>query len=84
MLLHTSLVFYIVNFEQIKHIDLVFLEAFSKSCKRSMMEIFAKIINTWKPLTISAKCSILDVWQVFEYASSFYYWLWTTIYYLAR
>ena len=80
MLLHTSLVFYIVNFEQIEHIDLVFLEAFSKSCKRSMMEIFVKTINTWKPLTIFAKCSILDVWQVFEYASSFYYWLWTTIY----
>ena len=46
MLLHTSLVFYIVNFEQIEHIDLVFLEAFSKSCKRSMMEIFVKTINT--------------------------------------
>ena len=33
------------------------------------MERFAKIVNGWKPLTIFAKLSILDVLQGFEYAS---------------
>ena len=31
------------------------------------MENFAKIVNGWKPLTIFAKHSILDVWQDSEY-----------------
>ena len=27
------------------------------------------MINSWKPLTVFAKRSILDVWQGFEYVS---------------
>ena len=30
------------------------------------MELFTKIINGWKPLTIFSKGSILEVWQGFE------------------
>ena len=33
------------------------------------MEIFAKIVNGFQPLTIFAKSSILDVLQGSEYAS---------------
>ena len=32
------------------------------------MEIFVKIINSWKRVTIFAKSYILDVWQGSEYA----------------
>ena len=31
------------------------------------MELFAKIVKSWKLLTIFAKSFILDVWQGFEY-----------------
>ena len=34
----------------------------------SKMEYFAKIVNCHKPLTIFTKCSILDIWEGFEYA----------------
>ena len=34
------------------------------------MELFAKIVNDSKSLTISAKSSILDVWQGSGYASN--------------
>ena len=34
------------------------------------MELFGKIVTGWKPLTISAKRSILDIWQGSEYASA--------------
>ena len=33
------------------------------------MERIAEIVNYWKPLTIFAKHSMLDVWQGCEYAS---------------
>ena len=33
-------------------------------------ELCAKIVKIWKPLTISAKRLILDVWQGFEYADN--------------
>ena len=39
------------------------LEVYSEPCQMSKMELFAKIVNDWKPLTISAKSSFLDVWQ---------------------
>ena len=35
----------------------------------SKMELSAKVINTWKPLTISVKNSIFDVWMGPEYAA---------------
>ena len=34
------------------------------------MELFAKIVNVWKPLIIFAKISILDIRLGFEYASN--------------
>ena len=33
------------------------------------MELFAKTVNSFKPLTISAKSSILNNWQDSQYAS---------------
>ena len=33
------------------------------------MEIFVKIVNIWKPLTIFAKISILNLWMGSEWAS---------------
>ena len=41
----------------------------SKPCQTAEMELFAKIVKNEKPFTISAKTSILDVWQGSEYAS---------------
>ena len=35
----------------------------------SKMKCFTEVANTWKPLTIFAKCSMLDVWQSSEYTS---------------
>ena len=36
-------------------------EAYSEPSGTSKMEFFAKIVNGWKPLTIFAKSSILDI-----------------------
>ena len=44
-------------------------EACEELCKVSKMESFAKIVNGFKPLTIFAKLSILDVWLGSEYTS---------------
>ena len=44
-------------------------EAYSESCQTSKMERFAKIVNSFKPLTIFAKCPILGDWQSSECAS---------------
>ena len=38
------------------------------------MELFAKIVNGLRPLTIFAKSSMLDVRRGYEYASEGYYW----------
>ena len=38
------------------------------------MELFAKIVNGWKLLIISAKSSNLDGLQGFEYISVFFQW----------
>ena len=43
--------------------------AFSKPYQKSKKELFAKIVNSWKLLTIFPKGSILDVWQGSEYDS---------------
>ena len=71
---------FIVNFEYVQHNNLKFsmftlnmylppVEALSKPSQITKMELSAKIVNSWKPLTISAKTSILHVWQGSEYAS---------------
>ena len=44
-------------------------EANSKSCQTFMMELFVKIVKMEKSFTIFVKTSILDAWQVPEYAS---------------
>ena len=36
-------------------------EAYSKTSQTSKIELFKKIVNGWKPLTIFAKSFILDV-----------------------
>ena len=36
-------------------------EAYLEPCQKSKMERFMKIFNVFQPLTIFAKCSILDV-----------------------
>ena len=45
-------------------------EAYSEPCQTSKMELFVKMINGWKPLTIFAKSSISDYCQCSEYAST--------------
>ena len=44
-------------------------DVYSQPCQTSKMENFVKIVNGYKPLTIFAKPSILDVSQVSEYTS---------------
>ena len=46
-----------------------YAELYSQPSQIFKMELFAKIVNTWKPLTIFAKNSILDIWQGSEYVS---------------
>ena len=45
------------------------LHAYSEASRTSKMELIAKIVNGWKPLTVFAKRFILDVWLGSEYAS---------------
>ena len=45
-------------------------EAYSESSQTPMTEIFVKIVNGWKPLTILANISIFVVWLYSKYASS--------------
>ena len=51
------------------HKLLLALKANSGFYHTSKMEPFSKIVKNEKPFTISAKTSILDVWQGCEYAS---------------
>ena len=43
-------------------------ETYLVHCQASKMELFAKIVNGFKPLAIFATCFILDVWQDSGYA----------------
>ena len=43
--------------------------AYSEHCQTSKMERSAKITNSFLPLTVFAKRSVLDVWQDSEYAT---------------
>ena len=43
-------------------------EAYSIPCQTSEIELFAKIFNGFKPLTVNANSTILDIWQRSEYA----------------
>ena len=52
---------------------LVLYAAFLVLYQTSKMGRFAELINSFYPLTNFAKCSILDVWQGFEYASDMAY-----------
>ena len=60
----------------IKHINNAFFDhkyvkAYSEHCQTSKMELFTKISNGWKLLTIFEKRPIFDVWQSSEYALLF-------------
>ena len=44
-------------------------EACSQPNQTSKIEIFVKMVHGFRPITISAKNSILDVWQGSEYTS---------------
>ena len=46
------------------------LQRLTETIQTSKMELFAKIVNDWNPLTIFAKSFILDVYVGFEYASA--------------
>ena len=48
-------------------------EAYSEPCLTSKMEIFGNYVNGFRLLVISAKDSILDVWQGSQYASAAMY-----------
>ena len=55
-----------------------FIEAFSgifRTSQTSKMELFVKIFNSIKPLTIFAKGSILNVWLSSKYTSVFWKYL---------
>ena len=64
-------------------------EGYPKPCKIYEMQLLAKIINSFQPLTIFATVTILDVWQGSEYAceqqvgTSFLkiYWIWQVSHY---
>ena len=47
------------------------LKSYSEPCQTSKLERFAKIVDGFKPLTIFAKRSILDVRQGYEYVFVF-------------
>ena len=44
-------------------------EANSEYCQTSKMKLFATTVKSWKPISIYAKTSTVDVWQGSEYAS---------------
>ena len=54
----------------------IWTETYSESYQASKMELFAKIVNGWKPLTIFAKSSILDVWQCCIFRALSFIWSW--------
>ena len=45
-------------------------DAYSEPCQTFKMELFTKVINEWKLLTILEKKIMLDVWQGSEYLSA--------------
>ena len=45
-------------------------KVYSEGCQPSKVEFFGDVVNSFQPLTIFAKRSILDVWQGSEYASA--------------
>ena len=57
----TSSGVFIVNFEHISHLALVFL-LLTLNMQMSTRKLFAKIANDFQPFTVFAKKFILDVW----------------------
>ena len=47
-------------------------EPYFQSCNASNMELFAKIVDGWKLLTIFEKSFILDIWRNSDYTSEGY------------
>ena len=48
---------------------------YSEPRQTSKIVLFAKTVNSWKPLTIFAKSPILNIWQDPEYAPDWYIFL---------
>ena len=57
-------------------------EAYSKPSRISKMELIAKKVKIFQPLTVFAKISILDVRQGSEYTSGHYFWLFLVIFWI--
>ena len=49
-------------------------EVYSESSQTCKIELYVKMVNSWKSLTIFAKNSILDVWLGSEYACLLKFW----------
>ena len=45
-------------------------EAYSDPWKTSEVELFAKLVNNWKPIIVCTRNSVLDVWNISEHASA--------------
>ena len=73
-LLRVFLVYAVAQTRQIKRSKILSKaccsEVYSKHSQISNMMLFMKIVNSWKPLTIFAKSSIVDVWLGSEYTSA--------------
>ena len=54
--------------------DNIHTEAYSEASQAFKMELFARIVNGQKTLTIFAKFSVLDVWFSSEYRCLWYRW----------
>ena len=46
-------------------------EAYLELCQTSKVKLFAEVVDSWKPLTISTKSFILDILTGSEYVSVF-------------
>ena len=56
--------------------DLIYAETYLEPYQICKIELFAKIVNSWKPLTIFASNSILDVWQGSQYTCFIDHYKW--------
>ena len=57
-------------------------DAYSEPCQTSKMELFAKIVNGWKPLTVFTKRFLLYVWQCSEYTPDYFRNIGAMVHYL--
>ena len=75
-ILHYTLLHYIrfeSNILVKRSTDTTNSEAYPEPSQTSKIELLVKIVNGWKPLTIFAERSILNVWQYPEYVIYLFY-----------